>query len=67
MTAAEDTRARVVRLVRADPSLSAAEVGRALGVTRQLVHRILKELGWRQEWREGPVPAKRKAKGGANK
>jgi predicted ArsR family transcriptional regulator len=49
---AEDTRTRVVRLVKADPSLSAAEIARALEVSRQRVHQILTGLGYRAEWRK---------------
>jgi DNA-binding XRE family transcriptional regulator len=55
---ADDTRTRVERLVRADPRLSAADMARAVGVSRQRAHQILAELGYRQEWRK-PVRASR--------
>ena len=51
----DDTRARVFALLRADPKLSAAAVAKALGVSRQRVHRILRDAGWKQEWREPPA------------
>lgn len=52
MTAAEDNRARVLRLVEADPRLSAAQIARALGLTRQWVHRILRDAGYIQGWQK---------------
>lgn len=51
---ADDIKTRVVQMVKANPAMSAAEIARALRVTRQYVHRILVDLGYRQEWREGP-------------
>lgn len=50
MSPADDTRTRVKRLVRTDPALAAAEIARAVGVSRQRVHQILEELGYRLEW-----------------
>ena len=55
---AEDTRVQVERLVRADPTLSAAQIARALKISRQRVHKILTDRGWRlnQTW-EPPPPS----------
>ena len=47
------TRQQVVRLVRQNPKISAADVGRQVGVSRARVSLILEEEGYtlRQEWR----------------
>ena len=55
VTAKEDTRTRVERLIVADPSLTTDQLAAALDVTRQRIHQILRELGFRQEWRR-PEP-----------
>lgn len=48
----EDTRTRVERLVKADPTLAAAEIARAVGVSRERVRQLLEEMGYRLEWRK---------------
>lgn len=54
------TRETVERLVKADPTIAAAEIARQAGVSRERVRFLLDELGYelRQEWR------KKKAKPG---
>lgn len=52
MALTEDTKARVERLIEADPTLSAADIGRAVQVSRERVRQILGELGYRLEWRK---------------
>lgn len=48
----EQTRQRVAALVKADPQLTAAEIGRQVGVSRERVRQILNDLGYelRQQW-----------------
>jgi DNA-binding Lrp family transcriptional regulator len=48
----DDTRTRALRLVEADPTLSAAQIAAALGVSRQWVHRILRDAGYVQGWQK---------------
>jgi DNA-directed RNA polymerase sigma subunit (sigma70/sigma32) len=50
----EDTKAQVLRLVRANPWMTAAQVARAIKVSRQRVHKILSDAGFKLEceWRE---------------
>jgi DNA-directed RNA polymerase sigma subunit (sigma70/sigma32) len=50
----EDTKAQVLRLVRANPRMTAAQVARAIKVSRQRVHKILSDAGFKLEceWRE---------------
>lgn len=52
---AEDTRAQVLRLARANPTMSAAQIGRALEVSRQRVAKILSDAGFKLDcrWTEG--------------
>lgn len=50
-----DARAEILRLVRANTRMTAAQLGRAAGVSRQRASLILGEAGWRLEsrWVEG--------------
>jgi predicted ArsR family transcriptional regulator len=43
---AEETRVQIERLVKADPTLSAAQLARAVGVSRQRASKILEDLGY---------------------
>lgn len=54
MTAAEDTKTAVLRLARANPAMTAAQIGRALEVSRQRVSKILRDAGFRLDckWTE---------------
>lgn len=52
MAPAGETRVRVERLVRADPTRPAAEIARSVGVSRERVRQILEDLGYRLEWRK---------------
>lgn len=52
MTVPEDTRTQVERLVKADPTLSAVQIGRAAGVSRQRAHKILTDLGYALVWQK---------------
>lgn len=49
-----DTRATVLRMVKADPRVSAASIARAAGVSRARVHELLTIMGYelRQEWKK---------------
>ncbi len=58
----EDTRAEVVRLVRADPTLSAEAIGDKLKISRQRAHLILRESGFQRVWQEWPPPGNGKRK-----
>jgi DNA-directed RNA polymerase sigma subunit (sigma70/sigma32) len=50
----EDTRQRVERMVKADPTVSAAEIARKAGVSRERIRQILDEMGYelRCSWRK---------------
>lgn len=49
-----DTRQTVLRMVQHDPAISAAEIARQAGVTRQRAAQILESLGYilDQKWRK---------------
>lgn len=58
MTPQEDKRAQILRLVQANPTMTAAQIGRAVKLSRQRAHLILtKDLGYRldQRWTRDPL------------
>jgi len=54
------TREKIARLAQSRPDLSAADMGRQLGVTRERARQLLTELGfaWRAEWKRIKVTPK---------
>ncbi len=63
MAKPEDTRTQIQRMVRADPSIAAAEIARQAGVSRERVSQLLDAMGyelvkvWRKKKRRGSPDA----------